>query len=280
MFRKLEMPMFISRKIPCLCFLLVLGFALLISNAAPPAAIPMATLRVAATQVETTQPATTQSVVTTQPTTAPIVDDNKQMEDLWADLEKQEPWSTRAILDFYDKPASTVAFFKDHLKPLKLDQKEMEDAFTALASDEEKVWKPAYEKLNYFDPRLNMDIEALLSEVTEPLARTRLAAILTGCQPDQWKGYDVSLVKNGNWGYLSMRNGNSQSNYGIQEKVSELDGSKPQWQRTDRALVLLQHIGTPGAIAILKDLATGNPSAQPTKIAKAALQSLGEPVKW
>jgi hypothetical protein len=87
-------------------------------------------------------------------------------------------------------------------------------------------------------------------------------------------------MKSGNWAYLSLGKGNGRSMYNVQDKVSQLDGSKTQWQRADRALVLLQHIGTPAAIVILKDMASGNSAAQPTKIAKAALQSLGETVKW
>ncbi len=41
-----------------------------------------------------------------------------------------------------------------------------------------------------------------------------------------------------------------------------------------RAILLLKHIGTPGAVAILKDMATGHPDAQPTKVARDCLERL------
>jgi hypothetical protein len=38
--------------------------------------------------------------------------------------------------------------------------------------------------------------------------------------------------------------------------------------------VLLEHIGTPEAVAILKDMASGHPDAQPTRVAREALDRL------
>ena len=44
--------------------------------------------------------------------------------------------------------------------------------------------------------------------------------------------------------------------------------TKKKWTRAVRAIVLLEHIGTPDAVAILKDMATGHPDAYPTKVAR------------
>jgi hypothetical protein len=41
-----------------------------------------------------------------------------------------------------------------------------------------------------------------------------------------------------------------------------------------RAVVLLEHVGTPAAVAALRALATGHPDAQPTKAAKEAVARL------
>jgi hypothetical protein len=41
-----------------------------------------------------------------------------------------------------------------------------------------------------------------------------------------------------------------------------------------RAILLLEHIGTPGAFAILKEMATSHPDAQPTKVARDCLEFL------
>ncbi len=38
-----------------------------------------------------------------------------------------------------------------------------------------------------------------------------------------------------------------------------------------RAIILLEHIGSPDAVAILKDMATGHAEAHPTKTAVEAL---------
>ena len=46
------------------------------------------------------------------------------------------------------------------------------------------------------------------------------------------------------------------------------------WTRAVRAVVLLEHVGSPAAVAVLRDLATGHPDAQPTKAAKEAVARL------
>jgi hypothetical protein len=46
--------------------------------------------------------------------------------------------------------------------------------------------------------------------------------------------------------------------------------TKKKWTR---AVVLLEHIGTPDATAILKDMATGHPDAYASKVAKEALKA-------
>jgi hypothetical protein len=54
------------------------------------------------------------------------------------------------------------------------------------------------------------------------------------------------------------------------------DNLRKKWTRAVLAIVLLEHIGTPGAVAILKDMATGHPDAQPTKVARDCLERLGK----
>ena len=61
-----------------------------------------------------------------------------------------------------------------------------------------------------------------------------------------------------------------------EHKVSRINSNgweipKRKWVR---AIVLLEHIGTPDAVAILKEMATGHPEAQPTRIAREALERL------
>jgi hypothetical protein len=214
-------------------------------------------------------------------TTQPAVDPQAQLKAWWADLARPEPFSTRALLDFASHPDQAVVFIKENLKPLKLEASEVEELIKALGSDDEKVWKPAFEKMQYLDPRLAEGIGALLDAVEGQTARNRLIEILSDLPADQLKGSTVLLRRNGEYWlfYSTNPNGGTRSWY-VEPKVSKLDfegqARKKLWQRADRAVVLLQHIGTPAAIAVLKEMATGNPEAQPTKIAKLAVDSLGE----
>lgn len=219
---------------------------------------------------------------TTQATTQPA-DEQKQLQAWWDDLAKPEPYSTKALLDFSSKPDATVAFLKENLKPLKLEQSELDDLVKALGSDDEKVWKPAFDKMQYFDPRLTEDIGALLEATTDQTARNRLIEIFSDKPADELKGATVNLRRNGQYFifYTMNQNGGGSRSWYVEPKVAKLDmdngqSRKKLWQRADRAIVLLQHIGTPGAVAILKEMATGNPEAQPTRIAKLAVDSLGE----
>jgi hypothetical protein len=46
---------------------------------------------------------------------------------------------------------------------------------------------------------------------------------------------------------------------------------KKKWARSVRAIALLEFIHTPEAVTILKEMASGHPEAQPTRVAKEAL---------
>ena len=55
----------------------------------------------------------------------------------------------------------------------------------ALNSDKDDVWKKAYETLDYFDPRLAIDLPTLMNDVTDYPARTRMVAVLQGYQKSE-----------------------------------------------------------------------------------------------
>ena len=224
-------------------------------------------------------PATTQA--TTQ-AAAPVVDEQKQMLTLWDQLAEPEPFCTKALLDMSSKPDQTVAFLKEHLNPLKLEQKDLEEMIKALGSDDEKAWRTAVDQMQYLDPRLAMDVEPMLELADNQTSRNRLIEVRCDLKPGTLKDATLTFRKiNAQTLYFQqvMTNGGYRV-YTTQPKVAQLDNAtgqvrKKQWARADRAIVLLQHIGTPEAIALLKDLATGNPDAQPTRIARLAVDSLG-----
>jgi hypothetical protein len=62
-------------------------------------------------------------------------------------------------------------------------------------------------------------------------------------------------------------------------RINQPEGArtpKKKWTRAVRAIALLEHIGTPGAVAILKDMATGHPDAQTTRVARDCLERLAK----
>jgi hypothetical protein len=62
----------------------------------------------------------------------------------------------------------------------------------------------------------------------------------------------------------------------LAETVAELSkaGCQKDWGRATRAVMLLEHIGTPAAVKVLERMATGHADASPTKAAKDALKRL------
>jgi hypothetical protein len=132
------------------------------------------------------------------------------------------------------------------------------------------VWKPAYEKLNYFDPRLAINLATLMADVSNPKSRPRLVEILSGRPQDSLAGKDVK--------YREFEGGQNfvvdDGSFWAEKDVSRIGiiEPKPHWARITRAVVLLEHIGSPEAIVILKDMATGNPNAVPTNIAATAVE--------
>ena len=192
--------------------------------------------------------------------------DQQKMKALWEDLSKGEPDASRALLAFADQPATTVAFLRDRMNPLKIDAEDLELALTALSSDQDQVWKPAFELLEYLDPRLAISLPTLMKNVTEPLARQRLVAILSGYPHNAFYGQTVELRPVGG-GTFNFSEGNG--SWWAEARVDKLTNAK--WTRAIRAIVLLEHIKTPDAIALIQQMTTGHPDATPTKVAKETL---------
>jgi hypothetical protein len=207
----------------------------------------------------------------------------KQYDGLWADLAGDEAPATRALLKLSTKPDDAVALFAARLKPLKIEESKVRLLLADLGSDKDAVWKPAYATLQYFDPRLAIDLPTLMNDVTESPARWRLFCLLSGRGnvdklPDE---ESVSLTdhkgEKGDVFYnFRVKNGSSWAEHRVDRLNSNYGTTLVHWTRAVRAISLLEHIGTPAAEAVLKDLATGHADAQPTKAAKEALKRLGK----
>ena len=196
---------------------------------------------------------------------------------LWADLEKEEEIATRALLKFADSPNETVAYFAEVMKPLKVDADWVQVRLMRLGNKaDDEVWRGAFEELEYFDPRLAIDLETLMKDVTDPPARQRLVEVLSGRDVDSLKGKPITLRGVGQDGFNFF---DGQGSWWAEHKVDRLNtyawgNTKKKWTRAVRAIALLEHIGSPEATAVLKAMASGHVDARPTKSAKEALARL------
>lgn len=198
------------------------------------------------------------------PATAP----DQQMDKWWADLMGGEPAESRALLAFAGTPTQTVAFLKSRLKPLNMSEQDVRERIEELGSDQPAIWKPASEELEYFDPRLVIPLKKLMDDYSATPQRQRLVEVLCGYPPGTLGTEEVTLRQTAG-GYYNFYNADKRTSFWAEARVDRI--AKRTWTRAERAIVLLQYIGTPDAIAILKDMASGNPDAQPTKVAKDAL---------
>ena len=118
----------------------------------------------------------------------PATADEKQMEVWWVDLEKGDTAATRALLNLSDRPKESVAFLKRKMKPLTISSGQVKALLLKLGNSNESVWKPAFEELEYFDPRLAIDLQTLMDRYTESPTRQRMVEILSGREARSLKG--------------------------------------------------------------------------------------------
>ncbi len=213
----------------------------------------------------------------------PRVADERQMEAWWVDLEKGELEATRALLNLADRPKDAVDFLKKKLKPLTISSGQVKGLLLKLGSSNAALWKPAFEELEYFDPRLAIDLETSMDRYTEYPLRQRLVEILSGRDADSMKDYEDLKIRPVGAGFnFSGKMPKGVLSWWAEHRVDRINSghlggdTKKKWTRAVRAIVLLEHIRTPDAVAILKEMAGGHPDAYPTKVAKDALAAIGD----
>ena len=205
-------------------------------------------------------------------------DDEKQMEAWWVELEKGDLVATRALLNLSARPNDTVAFLKKKMKPLTISSGQVRALLLKLGKENASVWKPAFEELEYFDPRLAIDLQTLMDRYTESPTRQRMVEILSGRDAGSLQGKTVKLRKFGgpdDFNFFVEKQGSWWAENRVERLTAEFGGNvKKKWTRAVRAIVFLEHVGTADATAILTDMSTGHPDAYPTKVAKEALQTV------
>ena len=199
------------------------------------------------------------------------------LEARWVDLEKGEPTASMALLELNARPKESVPFLKERMKPLKIDAERVRALLTELGSKDEAVWKPAFEELEYFDPRLAIGLETLMADVRDAPARQRMVAVMSGRAADSNDGKQVDLRKAGGGFNFFSRPGGSWWAEAEVKLINSTPGRNPKskWTRAVRAIALLEHLATPEAVTILKRVSLGHEEAQPTVEARSSLKRLG-----
>jgi hypothetical protein len=198
--------------------------------------------------------------------------ETKELDKSWQDLlSVNEHTAGRALLKLANSADATVRYMKKALSPVTLSKERAKQLIKRLTSDDEKMARAAYDELMYFDPRLALLDNELREELVGP-SSSLLASIL--CElPVDWNWSE-------HWHWYSPDNEVYRFNDGeirnrdvaIHVRNIGQQGVKSSWVRAVRAIALLESIGTPDAITILRNMATGHPDATPTKAAKAALK--------
>jgi hypothetical protein len=206
--------------------------------------------------------------------------DEKELATWWKDLEGQEAVAARALLKLAARPDETVRFLKGKMKPLKIEESRVRKLLADLGSDKQEVWDPAYEEMEYFDPRLAIDLVTLMADITTSPARERMVELLSQRPVGSLVGKEVNVrpLGGGGDGYNFF---DGRASWWAEHRVERINlggNMKKKWTQAVRAIVLLEHLGTPDAVAILKEMATGHPEAQPTRTAQEALERIaGKP---
>lgn len=202
----------------------------------------------------------------------------------------------RAGLKMAATPETTVAFLNEYAKPVILDEKAIDGWVKDVAEDDEaKQAKAAKElaPLVTLPPVSRRLLEAIKATEVDD-SRRRLARVLLRLwddeNPDARIGPNTQIVvavpPDGRANVLYTNSGNGQGPY---HKITisdvEVSAAKPLFVPGDphvrhtRAVMVLEHIGTPEAVKVLKQLASGHDDVQLTVVAKAALKRLGEQAK-
>ncbi len=198
----------------------------------------------------------------------------QELEALWSDLYTDDPAAAIAVIKLYKYGDAAVPFLKEKLQPLKLDADQCRKLLRELGSPDEKVWKPAWEKLDYLDPRLAIDLKTLMDEVTDAPARTRMVELCSDRKADSLAGEDVGLRPVRDEGFNFFARGSWWAEHRVERIGTYPWQPKRAWTRAARSVAILEQIGTQDAAKVLQQLASGHPDAFPTKAAKESLMRL------
>lgn len=196
-----------------------------------------------------------------------------ELDALWSDLYGDDPAAANAVIQLYRHAGDAVPFLKRKLPPLELTEDDCRLLLEELGDDDETVWKPAWEKLDYLDPRLAIDLETLMEEIVDTPARTRLVELCSQRKADSLAGKTVSIRNVGEEGFNFF---DGRGSWWAEHRIDRIAVSgfwnrKMAWTRASRAIAVLEQINNLEAWNVLEQLAGGHPDASPTRFAKESL---------
>ena len=196
-----------------------------------------------------------------------------------------------------DDPVQVVAFLKSKLAPLKLDKKRADELVAKLFGDKEAEWKGAVAEFAKVDIRLAYPVQDAWNLARTNDQRTKMAMVLLfdGAKDcEDLRYFDVEQlpavpraqippdgVERSGLSFKLIRNEGAPAEMIERHKNHPIkkyalgglaDLNEHLWHSHASAIHLLDAIGSPEALAHIKDMATGHPDASPTRVAKDVLK--------
>jgi WD40 repeat protein len=171
---------------------------------------------------------------------APIDLTAQQLEQLWADLARDDSRGSQAVWNLVAGGKHAVPFLQDRLNPVQgpVAPDRMTQLLKELDSDEFAVRENASQELEKLGKTVEEALHRHLQQTPSLEVRRRIERLL--------------------------------------EKLGPRAPPSPEQMRTARAVDVLEQVGTPEAKLLLEKLARGEPAAELTHMAKAALERLAQ----
>jgi len=214
--------------------------------------------------------------------TGPLFGQGPALEKLWADLaSKDEAQATRAALKLAATPPETLALLKAKLKVVKLADDRFAALLKQLDSDEFDARDAAYQELEYHGKTIRGRLEKAVENKPSPEVRNQLTRLIEASYGDDLVPPPAAPLNPAGGISISTIGGKriikiDGREIDLNPKVIEKRGPQPAWVQAARAVAVLEHLESPEAKALLKNLADGEADALPTKAAAAALGRLNK----